>query len=181
MIFLQVYQQPKKGLNAAYVHANNISSGDAVVVYFPKGTIPPRDVLKFRPFLEKGYGLVVASRQIDGSQNEEDCNFLKPRKWGVWFLSLFSMLVWKREGYWIRDVLHGIKGWNKVAFQKMQILDHGLSIDLEMVIRSYKLNIARTEFPTQETERSHGATNFKIIPTAKKLLSYLIFEIKRKT
>ena len=32
---IPVYRQPKRGLNAAYVHANDVATGDAVVVFFP--------------------------------------------------------------------------------------------------------------------------------------------------
>lgn len=177
---ITVHKQPKKGLNAAYVHANDVATGDAVVVFFPKGTTPLEDLRKFRPLLEAGNELVIPSRQIDGSINEEDCSLWRPRKWAVWGLSFVSMLLWRREGYWIRDVLHGYKAFNRAAFCRMKILDHGLSIDIEMVIRSYKFRLKRCEFPTKETARKHGTTHFKIWPTGKKLLHFLWFEFRRK-
>ena len=34
----------------------------------------------------------------------------------------------------------------------MKILDYGLTIDLEMVLQSYKLNLKRIEFPIEEKE-----------------------------
>lgn len=176
---IKVYKQPKKGLNAAYVHANEVSSCDAVVVFFPKGTTPVEDLRKFRPLLENGYELIIASRQIERSVNEEDIHWWRPRKVAVWLLAFVSMFIWHREGYWIRDVLHGHKAFTKGAFNKMKILEHGLSIDIEMVVRSYKLRIMRCEFPTKETARLSGATRFKIWPTGMKLLSYLWFELRR--
>jgi len=176
---IPVHSQPKRGLNAAYIHANEIATGDAVVVFFPKGTLPCEDLLKFRHLFEQGYELVVASRQISGAVNEEDIYLLKPRKWAVLGLATLAALVWRREGVWVRDVLHGVKGWKKSAFAKMKILDHGLSIDIEMVIRSYKLRIPRVEFPTTESSREHGDTHFKIWPTGKRLLAYLWFELSR--
>lgn len=177
---IPVHKQPKKGLNAAYVHANAMANGDAVVVFFPKGTTPVDDLRKFRPLLEAGNALVIPSRQIAGSVNEEDAHLWRPRKWAVWWLSFASMLVWRREGYWVRDVLHGYKAFSRNAFEQMKILDHGLSIDIEMVVRAYKLRLQRCEFPTKETSRQHGATHFKIWPTGKKLIRYLRFELSRK-
>ncbi|MBM3856554.1 MAG: glycosyltransferase [Verrucomicrobia bacterium] len=177
---IPVYQQPKKGLNNGYRHAHEIAKGDAVVVFFPKGTIPPKDLLKFKEYFKEGFELVIASRQGKGSQNEEDDKVLRFRKWAVYLLGGISALIWKREGYWVRDVLHGIKGWKKTCFNKMNILDHGLSIDIEMVIRAYKLKIPRIEFPTTEVARVYGETNFKMWPTGKKLASYLWFELWRK-
>jgi len=176
---IPVHIQPKKGLNAAYVHANAVSQCDFVVVFFPKATTPTQDLLQFKPLFDQGHELVVASRQIRGSVNEEDVHLWRPRKWAVRLLAVLASVVWHREGYWVRDVLHGFKGWSKGAFDRMKILDQGLSIDIEMVVRAYKLRIKRVEFPTCEVSRLHGTTHFKIWPTGKKLLRYLKFELFR--
>lgn len=174
-----VHRQPKKGLNAAYVHANDMSSCDAVVVFFPKATTPSEDMLKFRPLFDQGYELIIASRQIKGSVNEEDVSLWRPRKWAVLALAVLASFIWRRDGYWVRDVLHGFKGWTCDSFNRMKVLDYGLSIDIEMVVRSYKLRIKRTEFPTAEVSRHYDDTHFKIWPTGKKLLAYLWFELRR--
>ncbi len=48
-----------------------------------------------------------------------------------------------------------------------------------MVVRSYKLRLKRVELPIVERERLFGKTNFPIVPTAKKLLRYLYYEMRR--
>jgi glycosyltransferase involved in cell wall biosynthesis len=176
---IPVHPQPKRGLNAAYVHANAVATGDAVVVFFPKGTLPVEDLLRFRPLFEAGNDLVIASRQVKGARNEEDSGLWRPRKWAVLGLAVAAALVWRREGPWVRDVLHGFKGWRRSAFERMRVLDHGLSIDIEMVVRSYKLRLPRVEFPTRETSRGYGETHFRMWPTGRKLLRYLWFELGR--
>ena len=104
---------------------------------------------------------------------------IKTRKWLVLALAAFAALIWRREGYIIRDVLHGIKGFKVAAFKEMAPLDYGLSIDIEMVVRSYRLKLKRIEFPTTEMARSYGETTFKIIPTGLKLAKYLWYEFNR--
>lgn len=177
---IPVYRQPKMSLNAAYLYAVEKATGEAIVVYFPKGNTPVHDLLKFRPLFEQGYELIIASRQIWGAVHEDDRQLLKPRKWAVWLMANLVALIWRREGVFVRDVLHGIKGFTRKSFAEMRILDYGLSIDLEMVVRAYKLRIPRCEFPTQELPRGYGETHFKFWPTGKRLLSYVWFEMCRK-
>ena len=177
---IKVYRQPKKGLNAAYIHAAEMSTCDAVVVFFPKGTIDPRTLRNFRPHFESGHGLVVASRNCHGGRNEEDEKMWRPRKMGVMTLSMGAGLLWRREGHRVRDVLHGYKGFTLEAFRKINPRDHGLSIDIAMVIRSYRKKIRRFEFPVQEVARSYGETKFKILPTGVRLARYLLSELKRR-
>jgi len=173
-----VYRQPKPSLNYAYHHAVEKSKCDATVAFFPKGTIPPEQLLNFRPLLESGNGLVVASRMIQGAHNEEDDRIIRPRKWGVLALSLICSILWRREGNRIYDVLHGVKGFQNVAFCSMQVSEIGVTVDLEMVVRAYRKRIPRCEFPVTETARSHGASNFPIFRTGKKLIRFLIHEIR---
>lgn len=176
---IPVYMQAKRGLNAAYHSAVEHCTGDAIVVFFPKGTIDPATVLEFRTFLESGADLVIASRKIKGARNEEDDKFLKVRKWGVLGLAAFISILWRREGYFIRDVLHGYKGFTLKSFHGMDLSDHGLSIDLEMAVRSYRMRLKRAEFAVKEMPRPFGETRFKILPTGMKLLRYLGTEIFR--
>jgi glycosyltransferase involved in cell wall biosynthesis len=176
---IPVYRQPKKGLNAAYIHAVERSTCDAIVVFFPKGTNPTEDLLKFRPLLEAGHDLVIASRSISGGQNEEDERLLKPRKWAGLALAGLAAMIWRREGHFVRDVLHGFKGFTISAFNKMAPVDYGLSIDIEMVVRSYRLRLKRVEFPTTEVPRLFGETHFGFFPTGVKFAKYLWREANR--
>ena len=177
---IPVYKQTKKGLNAAYIDAREKSNCENVVIFFPKGTIDPKSVELFLPKINEGYELIVASRNLPEGHNEEDENFFKPRKWFVSSLALTAAVLWKREGTMMWDVLHGVKAFNNKAFDKMDILDHGLSIDIEMVSRAYKKKISRCEIPVKEYAREFGDTHFKAFATGKKLLKYLVFEIFRR-
>lgn len=176
---IAVYRQTAKGLNQACKDGADRCSCDAFVFYHPKGSIPVEDTYRFRRYFEEGYDLVVGSRMMRGAENEEDGKLLKPRKWFVLFLGTAASLLFRREGYYVRDVLHGFRGMKKSSFQKLQISDRSPSVDIEMVCRSYKLRMKRTEFPTKEKARIAGNTHFKAFPTGKKLLKYLIWEIGR--
>ena len=177
---IDVYVQPIKGYNQAYIHAFNMCKCDYLVLFHPKGSVSVSDLYKFRDYFNDGYSLVVASRIINGAQNEEDAHFLKPRKWFVEIIGLASYIVWgkfKKKILW--DVLHGFRGMKKKDFLEMDALTEGLSVDLEMVVRSYRRGIPYIEFPTQEKARLHGETHFKAFATGKVLLKYLWLELFR--
>jgi glycosyltransferase involved in cell wall biosynthesis len=177
---IPVFKQPKRSLNAAYAHAVDKCKTEGLVVFFPKGTLNPDCTKDMADKLKEGYDLVVASRFIDGGRNEEDHRILKPRKWGVKTLSLTASLVWRREGWRIRDVLHGVKAFTVSAYRRMNISGAGVTIDLDMTVRSYRLRIPRTELPVFETERLFGETSFPIWKTGKKLGRFLLAEMFRK-
>lgn len=176
---IPVYRQREPSLNAAYHDAIERTTCDAVVVFPPKGTIDPSATLAFRKLFEGGADLVVAGRSLPGGRTEEDDQLIKPRKWGIAWLSLFTSLVWRGEGPRIRDVLHGFRGFKVDAFRKMAPTRSGLSIDLETVIRAYRLALRRCEFPVSERPRNYGETHFPIARTAVKLAAYLVEEIRR--
>jgi glycosyltransferase involved in cell wall biosynthesis len=176
---IPVYRQPVKGLNAAYRYAVEKSRCEAVVVFFPKGTIPPLETAKFRPLLEIGKQLVVASRNIKGARNEEDAGWFKPRKTCVTALACLIALLWRREGYMIRDVLHGVKAFTVAAFKQMNPSNSGHTIDLELAVRAYRLRLERAEFPTTEVARPHGHTHFKVLPIGWEFLTFIWHEFWR--
>ena len=114
---------------------------------------------------------------LENSKNEEDRKLFKYRKWSSIILAMFVSFIWKKKGNTIYDILHGVKGWKKSSFNKMKILDHGITIDLEMVLQSYKLNLRRIEFPVEEREILNRKTNFPYWSTGIKLLKFILFEL----
>lgn len=176
---IRVFQQETRGYNGAYISAFYHCSTDALVLFHPKGSIDPSVVLKFRDYFQQGYDLVVASRLIAGAINEEDGKLLRPRKWFVRMLAIVAAIFWKRDRGLVWDVLHGCRGMRKDAFARIDALPKGLSIDLEMVVRAYRLRLRRIEFPVAEKPRPSGETHFKAWPTGKALLRYLWSERHR--
>jgi glycosyltransferase involved in cell wall biosynthesis len=176
---ITVHQQPVRGYNQAYICAFDKCTTDAVILFHPKGSVDPASVSKFRPLLEQGFDLVVASRMVRDGRNEEDDRLIRPRKWFVLGLGLVSALFWCRKGPIIWDVLHGMRAMRRDGFLAMPPLQTGLSIDLEMVVRSYRKRVRAIEFPIAEHSRRSGTTHFKAFRTGKLLLHYLLAELRR--
>lgn len=177
---IKVFKQPKKGYNQAYIHAFNVCKSDALVIFHPKGTIDPATLSLFKPYFDDGFDLVIASRMIAGAVNEEDVNWWRPRKWFVLGLSTVACFLWKPRGTWIWDVLHGYRGMRKDSFMRLEILEEGLSADLEMVARGYRKRFSMIEFAIQENARIAGETHFKAFATGKRLIAYIWLELWRR-
>jgi hypothetical protein len=174
---IPVHKQPKRSLNAAYAHAVEHCRTEGLVVFFPKGTLDPSCCLTMAEKLREGHSMVVASRNVPGGRNEEDHKLIKLRKWGVGVLAVLSSLLWRREGWRIRDVLHGVKGFTVDAYQRMRVSEVGVTVDLEMTVRAYRLRLPRMEFPVVECERNYSKSSFPIWKTGKQLARFLIREL----
>lgn len=177
---IKVFKQPKRGYNQAYIYAINLCKSDALVFFHPKGTTDPATLSLFKTYFESGADLIIGSRMISGGFNEEDVNFWRPRKWFVLGLSILAYLIWKRQGPWIRDVLHGYRGVKKKIFKSSNLLEEGLSADIEMVINCYRNRFSMIEFPVKEKSRLAGETHFKAFETGFRILRYIWFELWRK-
>jgi hypothetical protein len=171
-----VHHQVHRSLNAAYWQAVETTTCENIVVFFPKGTLDPSIVKQTKLLLLAGNEMVVASRLIEGARNEEDDRLFRPRKWGIRALAIFAAMCWCRRRPIIRDVLHGVKGFTKHAFLVMNPSHKGVSIDLEMVVRAYRLRLPVCEFAVVET--AGGGSHFKILPTGIRLARFLLSELR---
>lgn len=178
---IRVHRQPRRTINAAYAHAVALCKTEGLVVFFPKGTLDPACCITMAEQLRSGVALVVAGRDMPGARNEEDDKLWKPRKWGVRTLSCLASLLWRREGIPVRDVLHGVKGFTVAAYQRMCVAETGVTVDLEMVVRSYRLRLPRAEFPVSESARSYSHSRFPIWRTGKRLGWFLLREVVRRS
>lgn len=177
---ITVYKQKKKGINYACLEAVEYCNCDAFVFYHPKGTIPVEDIYKFKEYFDQGYEFIVGSRMMKGGRNEEDDKLIKPRKWFVLGLGLVAAILFKRDGKFIWDTLHGFRGMTTEAFRQLNISNFDRSIDIEMVCRSYKHKIKRIEFPTKESPRLGGATHFKAFSSGWQVIKYVFWELFRR-
>lgn len=162
------------GLNAAYKLAFKHCKTEAIIFFHPKGSIPVKDISRFRAYFNT-YGFVIGSRMMKKSSNEEDVKLFRPRKWGVLLLSFLLYGLYAKTDYRITDVMHGFRGLTISAYKQMNLQGNFPSTyDVEMVMSAYKNNISTIEFPTTETQRISGFTHFRFWPTARSVFKLLI-------
>lgn len=171
-----VIKQHRKGYNQAYLVALEYFSGDAIIFFHPKGSISADNIKILADFLNQGNDLVIASRMLKTSYNEEDEKIFKPRKK---FGELLSILAWNKWNnnanfhFRITDPLHGFRGFSKNFASTLNIIPEGSTADLGIVRHCYKFNYKFHEFAVEEKSREYGKTNFPAIKTGLPLLYFL--------
>jgi glycosyltransferase involved in cell wall biosynthesis len=167
---VRIVEQKSRGRGEAFRLACEASSGDALIFYSPDGNEDPADIPRFRPLLEEGYDVVIASRMMRGSHNEEDEQLLRLRKWVNNALTLAVNLWWNRRGSYVTDTINGYRAITRQAFRCIWPESAGYTIEYESSIRALKLGLRIAEFPTHEGERIGGESYATSLPTGLAML-----------
>lgn len=173
---IKVVPQQQRSYNAAYREALEYFTGESIIFFHPKGTISTESLLPMQEFLGQGNDLVVASRMLDHSVNEEDDGFWRPRKWFGQGLALAASLRWNRSKVnRVSDPLHGYRGCSRAFADTLQLRSSGVTADLEMVAHAYKTGSRVAEYPVHESGREIGDSHFPAWKTGRRLISYLLW------
>ncbi|MBY0524325.1 MAG: glycosyltransferase family 2 protein [Gemmataceae bacterium] len=170
--------QQERGLGAAMLEARHHVKSHSFIFFHPDGNEDPADLPRMARLLREGHQFVVASRMIQGARNEEDHQWLKWRKFGNQGFALAANLLFASGGNRTSDVTNGFRGITCAAFDRMQLTSRDLTMDYQMVIRALKLGIPITEFPTCESARIAGETNFPSVSTGLSELRLLWREVR---
>jgi len=149
---VSTFVQDKKGRGEAFHLAFKLAKGDALIFFSPDGNEDPKDIPKFRPLLEQGNDMVIATRMIKGARNEEDDQLLRWRKWANNLFTLMANIIWNRQQY-ITDTINGFRAITKNAWYDLAPDELGYAIEYQCSIRALKRGLTIAEFPTKESSR----------------------------
>src|SRR6266571_2182669 len=153
-----VIGQSRRGRGDAFLLAFEQIESDAYVFFSPDGNEDVRDLPKFKPLLQDGADLVIASRMVRGAVNEEDIHFLKPRKWANNTLNLLANVLFRKVGPFVSDSINGYRAITRRAAQELKLDALDYTIEYQMTIRALKQRMAIVEFPTREGQRVAGVS-----------------------
>lgn len=176
---IRVIPQTSRGRGEAFSIAfNSLSeSCDAIVFFSSDGNEDYRDLGKFIDFLYKGYDLVIASRMLEDSRNEEDDKVFKFRKWGNVFFAKLAFLLFGKSNNYISDPINGFRAITCQKWFEMSPSSKGFSIEFEVSIKAYKSNTKYAEFSTFEGDRIGGKSTAKSLRTTMVMFRTLIKEL----
>ncbi len=170
---IPVIGQIRRGRGDAFQIAFATIDADAYIFFSPDGNEDVADLPRFRPLLDRGADLVIASRMMKGARNEEDVRIFKWRKWANNAFNLVANLAFRQEGHFVTDSINGYRAITCEAAKRLALdaLDH--TIEYQMTIRAFKHRMRIVEFPTLERDRIAGETHARSIPTGLRFLRAL--------
>ena len=173
-----VIGQSRRGRGDAFLLAFERVEADAYIFFSPDGNEDVRDLPKFKPLLQGGADLVIASRMMRGAVNEEDLHLLKPRKWANNALNLLANSLFRKIGPFVTDSINGYRAITRRAAQEQKLDALDYTIEYQMTIRALKKRMAIVEFPTREGQRVAGVTGASSLPTGIRFLKRLWRELQ---
>jgi glycosyltransferase involved in cell wall biosynthesis len=175
---IQVIGQSRRGRGDAFLLAFEQVNADGYIFFSPDGNEDAQDLPKFKPLLESGADLVIASRMMRGAVNEEDIHLLKPRKWANNSLNLMANVLFRKVGPFVTDSINGYRAVSRRAAEELKLNALDYTIEYQMTIRALKKRMAIVEFPTREGPRVAGVTGAPSLPTGLRFLKRLWAELQ---
>lgn len=170
---IEVLEQSQRGRGQAFQIAFSQIEADAYIFFSPDGNESVQDLVRFRPLLEQGNDLVIASRMMAGSRNEEDDQYFKWRKWANNGFNLMANLLCRQTGAYVTDSINGYRAITRSAAQRLRLDAEDYTIEYQMTMRAMHAGLTIVEFPTIEGQRVAGETQAKSIPTGIRFLKCL--------
>ena len=163
-----VIDQESKGRGQAFAiafqEAKLLELG-ALVFISTDGNENPSDLPKFIQGILDGFDLVIASRMLPDSRNEEDDKIFRPRKAANKVFAYIAYLMFSNGSPRLTDPINGYRAVSVEAWNKMKLDYSGYDIEFATSIQAYRLGMRVLEFPTFEGNRLGGKSGARAVPT----------------
>ncbi len=177
---IPVIGQSKGGRGEAFVIAADQSKADYLLFFGPDGNEEPEDFPRFLEIIEKETpDIVIASRMMKGSWNEEDIKLFKWRKWANNAFNLAANILFRRQGPFITDSINGYRAVRRELIAELGLDQPGFAIEYQMTMRALGARKKIVEFPTREGERIGGESGAGSIATGLLFIKVLLSEFGR--
>lgn len=171
---IKLINQVKPGRGEAFRLAVAKAKGENLIFFSPDGNEDPQNIPQLLNLLQQGNDLVIASRFLPDSRNEEDDQFLKFRAWANQGFTLLVNLFFHGR---LTDSINGYRAITKTAFKRLKLDAPGYAIEFQMSMRALKLNYKIVEIPTHEGNRIGGASGSKALPTGLLFIKIFLKEL----
>jgi len=176
---VKIVDQAKPGRGEAMRTGAKAATGDVVLFFSPDGNEDPADIEKILKKIEEGYDLVIASRFMKESRNEEDGKLFPCRLWANKTYTWLANRLFNKSGRFVTDTINGFRAMKREAFLSLGLSEQRFPIEYQMSIRCMKKGLKIAEIPTREEDRLGGESKALSIPVGLGHLKVLLQEITR--
>ncbi len=171
---IRVIEQTVLGRGEAFRIAVQETNCDHLIFFSPDGNEDPCDIPRLLSKLDEGHDMVIASRFLPSSRNEEDDLLFPWRAWANRAFTWLANVIWHGK---LSDSINGFRAIRRDAFQLLKPDGPGYVIEYQLSIRAMKLGLSVAEIPTEEGQRIGGESGAPSIPTGLLFLKFLFREI----
>ncbi len=108
-----VYIQKTPGIRHAYREAWPLIKGDIVITFSPDGNCLPEVIPQLLAKIREGYGMVIASRYLNGARSEDDDALTRFGNW------MFTNLINLLHGGHYTDAMGIYRAYSKSLFNEL--------------------------------------------------------------
>lgn len=171
---VRVVEQTILGRGEAFRIAARESKSDYLIFFSPDGNEDPDDIPRLLSKIDEGHDMVIASRFLPSSRNEEDDLYFPWRAWANQAFTLMANILWHGK---LTDSINGFRAIRRDVFNRLNPDGPGYVIEYQLSIRAMKLGLNIAEVPTLEGQRIGGESGAPSIPTGMLFLRFLFREI----
>ena len=167
-------KNPGQGPNSAIIEGINKSSGEIILVYMADDFENVHLINNMADLIKNGNHLVIPSRFIKGGKMLG----AKIMKKAVTVIG--SYLIYYIARIPFRDCTNAFKMFSKDLKNTVKLESKtGFTFALEMVVKSYMLNLKIIEIPSSWIEVKNRKSNFKVLKWLPNYLYWLIYAIMK--
>lgn len=174
---IRVVTQQRKGRGEAFRCGAAASSGDYLVFYSPDGNEDPQDVERLFTGLEAGADMIIASRFLPDSVNEEDGELLPLRKWVNQIFTFMANTLWNRGRPYVSDTINGFRGLSRHAFETISPKSYRFTIEYELSIEAMRRGMKIREIATHEGQREGGESKAISLPVGIDFVKFFLSKV----
>jgi hypothetical protein len=167
-----------RGRGEAYLAAIERVPADAWIFFTPDGSDAPEELPRFRPALERGADLVIASRLREGGLTGEQ-GPLTPRRWVHFGLSQAANRLFGQARPFVSDVASGYRALTRRGAERLALDAADRSVDVQMTVRALEEGLTVAEFSTVEGPRVTGETRADKVRAGYEALRRVGWELRR--
>ena len=148
------------------------SKGKAVLITMADMSDDPADIPKMYRLIEKGYDIVVASRNVKGGRHLSQRSL---KKFFSWFVGNSMHYI---TGIPTHDVTNNFKMYRKSILNKMTIESTGgFELAMEITVKAYSNGCKIIEIPTTWRNRTSGKSRFQLFGWAPHYMKWYVYGI----